>query len=399
MFKGEIALKGDKSITHRVIMMSSINKKITRIINPSNCVDVFSTISVLNQCGALFDYNSGDIIINKLLNHNPYHVLNCGNSGTTARLLIGLLFGQGYSAIIDGDDSLRSRPMDRVLDPLALMNLKYESKNKKLPIKIHSSIVAPVNHTLVVPSAQVKSSIILATFGYKNNCRIVDKFKTRDHTERMIKHFQSNISLSDYVVPGDISNAAFLIGAAVCINDSNFSVKDVLFNKTRNGLINTLIKMNANISISNIRKLQNEEICDINVKYSPNLISYNIDNDELVSMIDEIPIYAIISCFVKGKTTLINAPELRLKESDRISELCVHLSSANINIIESDNGFEIKPEINMYNTIKIESNDHRIIMACEIFNLIISGKCSSMFLEEVSISFPDFYSCIEKLTQ
>ena len=394
-----INIKGDKSITHRVIMLSSIISNDIIIKNPSNCIDVLSTIDVLNLCGANIIINNNEITNNSKIYKNPNSVLDCGNSGTTARLLIGLLFGMGISATIDGDSSLRSRPMDRVLDPLESMNLKYKSLNKKLPVHLHSSKLNPTNsYTLKVPSAQVKSSILFASFN--NPVKIIDKFGTRDHTERMFKFFKNNKEHRiEYFVPGDISNAAFIICAGIFIKDSNFLIKNVLFNESRNGFINVLKKMNADIFFKNVTEIQNEKVCDILVRYNPNLIPYQVSNNIIVKMIDEIPILAVVYCFVNFKTSLSNLSELRIKESDRISEICSHLNRGNVDIVEKNESLYINPNKKLYNTINITSKDHRIIMACEVFNLIISKKISKKQYSEVDISFPDFYKIISNLVK
>jgi len=400
MLKGEIILKGDKSITHRAIMLAAITEGKTKIINPSNCIDVQSSIDVLNMCGSNMFYDNNQIINTSKIYKNPNNVLYCGNSGTTARLLIGLLFGQGISAVIDGDKSLRKRPMDRVLKPLELMNLQYTSNNKKLPVTIYNSDIKSIKYTMDVPSAQVKSSILLASIGCESPSEIVDNFNSRDHTERILDYFnKKNKKLSEfsYNIPGDISNASFLIAAAVCIENSDIIIRNVLYNKTRFGFIDTLINMNADIIISNIKDVCNEQSCDIRVKYNPDITSVDILSENIVSMIDEIPVYAVVLCFAKGNTSLINASELRIKESDRISSLCSHLLSGNVNIQELTDGFSIESKNKLYNTIKIDSDDHRIIMASEIFNLIISGNCSGDFTDKISISFPDFYNVIKRV--
>ena len=399
MIKGEILLKGDKSVTHRVLMISSLFEYNVKIYNPSDCLDIVSTINVLNKCGAVIYYVKNNLICSGTASRNPESILNCGNSGTTARLLTGLLFGMGISARIDGDKSLRSRPMDRLLKPLELMNLKYHSKGKKLPLDIYSSTPKQIKYKLDVPSAQVKSAILLA--GFKNNIsEVVDSYGTRDHTERMINYFQNCTFTKPYLkykVSGDISSAAFLIASAVCIPNSDILIKNVLYNKTRFGFIETLIEMNADIVISNINDEYNEGICDIRVKYSQSIMPSKNHMSRIVSMIDEIPIFAVVSCFVNGITSVTNSKELRIKESDRISSLCSHFSSAGVMIKELSDGFIINPDKKLYNTIKINSQDHRIIMACEVFNLIIGSGLSSKYENEVSISFPDFYNILKEL--
>ena len=399
MIKGEISLKGDKSITHRVLMIGSVFDFDIQIYNSSECLDIHSTINALNECGTDIYYENGTIVCKGVIFENPKSILDCGNSGTTARLLVGLLFGRGISAKIDGDKSLRTRPMDRVLKPLKLMNLNFESSNYKLPITIYKSNPTKIKHQLEVPSAQVKSAILLA--GITNhNSQVIDSFGTRDHTERMIDYFKNYTFKKPYlkyIVPGDISSASFLIAAAICIPNSNIIIKNVLYNKTRLGFIETLIEMNADITISNISAAYNEKVCDIKAKYTHSLKSVSLDISRIVSMIDEIPIFAVASCFVNGITTINNANELRIKECDRISALCKHFASGGVNIKELSDGFIINPEKRLYNTINITSKDHRIIMACEIFNLIIGRKLSTKFENEVSVSFPNFYNVIKGL--
>ena len=252
-----IVIGGDKSISHRILIIGSLLDLRMKIKNLSLSFDVKNTIECLSLCGVIFSSDNDTINIDKAEFSNPIKELNCGNSGTTARLLIGLLVNRGISATISGDHSLLNRPMDRIINPLKLMNSKINSNQGHLPITIKKSKLLPINYDISVPSAQVKSCLLLA--GYQlNDHKIRDKYKTRNHTEIMFNYLANfeNNQISQYFIPSDISSASFIIALSIIRKGLYIKIDNLLFNPTRTGFINTLIKMNANINIGNIKYMQ-----------------------------------------------------------------------------------------------------------------------------------------------
>ena len=399
MIKGKIYLKGDKSISHRILMMASISKGIiTKINNLSNSVDVLTTIKCLVACGTLITENEDSVLVEGREMYDPLKVLNCQNSGTTARLLIGLLAGQGINADFIGDKSLTNRPMNRIIMPLRKMGLNITNDNGFLPIKIQKSILNKIKYTLQVPSAQVKSSLLFA--GINTKIDISDPFSTRDHTERIVDYFNKNTKTNKNIlfsIPGDISSASFLIAASILIPRSFLTIKEVLNNQTRNGFIDTCKKMGGIIIKDNLVKLNCENVCDITIKHSYHLKSETIDCTLDVNIIDEIPAFCILAAYANGESKIINASELKLKESNRLDEIYYYLTQMGINIHKIENGLIINGKDILYNTIECNSKDHRIIMMVDIFNLINGGIDMLSYNKNVDISFPDFYKIIKKV--
>ena len=293
MLKGTINLKGDKSISHRVLIFAAMAKGQSSIINLSACDDVRRTMDILKKCNIKIVTSNHQININSIKVKSNIKKFDCGNSGTTARLMLGFLPANGITGILYGDESLSKRPMNRVSKPLQELGINI-SNNKTLPISFKKSHPKNINYTLKVPSAQVKTSLILAALMSDEKSIIVDPFKTRDHTERILKYLGHNdkqfykfrFKGFQYSVPGDISNASFIITAAALIPNSDIKIKNILYNKTRIGYINILKKMGVKIKTSNHRSEFYEEVCDIEVKYSTNIKNINLNNEDVVSMID-----------------------------------------------------------------------------------------------------------------
>ena len=383
-------------------MVGSICDSETIIENLSNCDDVLSTINCLKDCGAKIQFFNDKCIIKQSTLIDPKVDLNCMNSGTTARLLIGLLSGQGINANFTGDKSLKNRPMDRILNPLSNMNLKFESDNMKLPIKIFKSKLNNINISLNVPSAQVKSSLIFAGLSLKNKSIIKDPFLTRDHTEKLIEYLKSNSNTDNfltgfnYCVPSDVSNAAFLIAAGLILENSKFHFKSILFNETRMGFIDSIIEMGAKVEIRNIVKKYKEKTCDIFVSYSRDLKGVVLDSKRVIKMIDEIPIFSIIACFSHGKTVIKGVDELRYKESDRVKAIYDNLSNMGADISLKNDEIIINGGKKLHNTSIKHFNDHRILMAFEILFLYLNKKIPE-YNPLVRNSFPDFYKHLNKI--
>lgn len=408
MLKGTIKLRGDKSISHRIVIFSALSKGKCTIKNLSNCEDVTKTINILKECNISFkNKNNNTIIINGGGLSSNTKKFDCGNSGSTARFMLGLLPSRGINGMLYGDQSLSSRPMKRIIEPLQQMNISINKTKNKLPITFNKSEAKAINYTLKIPSAQIKTAMIFTALSCQDKSYIKDPFKTRDHTERILQYLgykkstfsKFKIAPFDYTVPGDISSASFIISAALLIPNSNITIKNLLYNNTRTGYIKILKKMGANITVCNKRNLYNEPIVDMKIRYTHKLIGVNLTKDLIISMIDEIPIFALVASFSKGNTTVEGAEELRYKESDRIKSIVNNLKTCNVNITETKDGFIINDSHILYNTsINIE-NDHRIAMTFEILKLIKTGKIGDIAeeLPIINTSFPEFYKIIRNL--
>ena len=406
MLKGTIKLKGDKSISHRILILASSAKGNSEIYNLSECEDVKMTLEILKKCNIKISKINNKFIIKGNNLSSKSKNFYCGNSGSTARFMLGFLPFNGISGTLYGDESLSKRPMRRITNPLKKMGLNIIDDNDNLPISFKSSSAKSINYNLEIPSAQIKTSMIFAALTSEKRSYINDSFKTRDHTEKILQFLGSskgynsfNYSGFTYRVPGDISNASFIISAALLIPKSNITIKNILFNDTRTGYIKILKKMGAKIKVFNKNKLQNEVIADINIMHSPNLRGITLDKKMVVSMIDEIPVFALVASFSKGQTMLKDAEELRYKESDRIKAIVINLKKCGTDIIEKQDGFVINPSKMMYNTSINHFNDHRIAMTFEILKLILNKKIDGEYKKLVNTSFTDFYNILEGLNE
>ena len=412
MIKGEITFPGDKSISHRSLMFAALADGESRISNLSTGADVQSTRACLEACGIEIRNNGNDVIVTGGKFSNPALPLDCGNSGTTTRLLLGLLAGQGINATFIGDDSLSSRPMNRILDPLSQMGLKSESNDGKLPITIYKSELNGIEYESPVASAQVKSAVLLAGLGASGNTSVKEPILSRDHTEKMLLGLGANISTNELTttisllkaplsafelsVPGDPSTAAFFAAAAAIVPNSEIMLNRVLRNPTRIGFYGALQKMGAGMDCLNIAEEAGETIGKLKI-YSQTLNAITITKDDVPGLVDELPIIAILATQAKGKTEVRGAKELRVKECDRIHAVCKNLKKMRADIEELDDGFIIQgPTI--LKGAKIETfHDHRIAMAFKIAGLISDGDVTLDNPECASISYPEFYDELERL--
>ena len=414
---GEIKVPGDKSISHRSIMIGSLANGNTTVGNILMSEDIRRTIQCFQDMGVNIEKRNGIIYIKGagLFGLNaPKSILDCGNSGTTMRLLSGMLIGQKFSTTLIGDKSLMNRPMKRIIVPLSKMGGNIHGREDEYPpleIKPANNLLKGISYELPVASAQVKSSILLATLYSLGTTKIVENKTTRDHTERMLNYFGCNVlnkgneiimdgnhklSGKEVYIPGDISSAAFFIVAGTLIEDSNIIIKDVGINPTRTGIITVLKEMGANIKISNKRLLNNEPVGDIKVEHS-HLRGIQIDGDIVGSLIDEIPIIAVAAAFAKGKTIIRNAEELKYKESDRIKAMTTELKKMGAKVEELSDGMIIEG-VDFLRPAKLYSyNDHRIAMALSIAALKADGESYIDGYQSVNISYPNFYETLFNL--
>ena len=412
--KGEIIFPGDKSISHRALMFAALANGESRISNLSTGVDVNSTRNCLEACGIEMGNEGNEVVVNGGKFSDPTRPLDCGNSGTTTRLLLGLLAGQGINATFVGDESLSSRPMNRILDPLFQMGLKCESHDGKLPITIQNSDLNGIQYESPVASAQVKSAILLAGLGASGKTSVKEPILSRDHTEIMINGLGVDISIKgltatvsnlsspfssfQFSVPGDPSTAAFFAASAALVPNSEIVLNRVLANPTRIGFFAALEKMGVGIEWLDQWDEAGERIRNIKIFHQA-LNSTPITIDNIPGLIDEIPVIAILATQVEGKMEIRGAEELRIKECDRIHAICKNLKTMGADIQELDDGFIINGPTPLYGA-KIETfHDHRIAMAFAIAGFVANGKMVLDHPECASISYPEFYDELERMIQ
>lgn len=404
--KGELKVPGDKSISHRAVMIGSIAKGETIIRNILLSEDTLRTIECFREMGIDIDVDEKENIVRihgKGLYglKKPKKYLDCGNSGTTMRLLSGILVGQDFSSTLIGDESLSKRPMDRIIIPLTKMggNIKGED-NKYAPLRIEpSDELKGIDYELPVASAQVKSAILLASIYSKGKTKVIEKKITRDHTERMLQYFgEDEFKGKEIYIPGDISSSSFFLVAATILKDSSIIIKDVGINPTRTGIIDVIKAMGGNIRVENIRNINNEPIGDLYVSYSP-LKGIELDEKIIGRLIDEIPIIAVAAAFAEGTTTIRNAEELKYKETDRIQAMAKELKKMGADIEALSDGLIVKGKKNL-NPARVNTyNDHRIAMALSVAALNIIGESEIIDTQCVNVSYPNFYHSIREILE
>ena len=409
---GVIKIPGDKSISHRSIIIPSISRGVSEIKNILMSEDVMHTLEAFKALGVKIVNDNDKIIIHgnglnslKKSEKNIY----LGNSGTSARLLTGLLASQSFNTTLEGDKSLSSRPMSRITDPLKIMGAKFDNTSGTLPLKIIGNKLKNSKINIQIPSAQIKSGLILAAINTAGVSNIVERNITRDHTENMLRSFGANIDVikngsetsitikgkqelksNDIDVPSDLSSSAFFIISALINKGSKISMTNINVNPTRDGLLKALKKMGARIVVKNSRKLSGEIVADIDVEYS-NLIGCELDSEIAKLMIDEYPILSIAAAFANGPSLFKGLSELRVKESNRLELIKLNLVRCGCQCEIINDDLLIKPSKN-YNPInnKIRTDfDHRIAMAFTV----MGSKIGNLFIEDalsINTSFPNF---------
>ncbi|HMW33332.1 MAG TPA: 3-phosphoshikimate 1-carboxyvinyltransferase [bacterium] len=405
-------IPGDKSITHRAVIFSAMSESIVSLFNIATGADVQSTIDCMRRLGVKVDQNGSELHITGCGMHGfvaPSAPLYCGNSGTTARLLAGILSGQSFKSELSGDASLSRRPMRRIIEPLTQMGAKIKtSAHQTLPIEIEGTELKAIDYSLPIASAQVKSCILLAGHYAKGITTVRESVMTRDHTERLLPTIKKSvedgrISLSvtggesfrfDHMtIPGDLSSAAFLIATGLLLPESEVTIRHVSLNPTRIAFLEILKKMGADITIHNITEAR-EPYGDIVTRHTRELKSVQLSGSVVAALIDEIPILAVLGTHLKDGLEVRDARELRNKECDRIEAIVKNMRSMGIRIDEFDDGFRIYP--GSFRSSEIDSfDDHRIAMAFTVAALIAEGGESIVHsAEAVRISFPEFYSTL-----
>ena len=416
---GTATIPGDKSISHRSIIIPSISNGICEINNILKSDDVLHTLKAFKDMGVkIIESDQKIIIFGQGLNSlkKPKNEIYLGNSGTSARLLTGLLASQKFDTVLTGDSSLSKRPMERISDPLNKMNAKIFTSKGTMPLKIKGKVLLPIQFNLKIPSAQIKSGIILASLNTEGETSITENKVTRDHTETMLESFGANISIQktenkkfikvvgkkeliskNIDIPNDLSSSAFFIVAALINKNSHLFLKNINNNSTRNGLILALKKMGANIILSNERLSNNEKVCDIEVK-SSELKGCEFGPEMADLMIDEYPILSVAASFANSPSVFRGLGELRVKESDRLELILLNLQNCGIDCYSKNDDLYIVPSRNykIKNNIIQTDFDHRIAMAFAIMGTKI-GPLNIEDSESIKTSFPTFMSEINKL--
>jgi 3-phosphoshikimate 1-carboxyvinyltransferase len=413
--KGELSLPGDKSISHRAVLFSAMASGKSVIKNISLGEDVKSTMKIMQQLGANIISKDDQIMIEGCGFRgfkNPSRVLDCGNSGTSARLIAGLLAAQNFISKLVGDESLSKRPMRRVIDPLMKMGTEFKSnENLTLPLTIFPKPqIQTINYEMPVASAQVKGSILIAGLHYDDETSVIENVQTRNHTEKMLGLLVRNESgkfvssssrknypeAKEYFIPGDISTSAFHIVLTLLTPNSGLMIKNVSLNPTRIGFIEVLKKMGANISFENIKTSSNEEYGNVIVK-SSSLKNIQIDSQIIPNIIDEIPILTIAGICADGDFEIENAKELRVKESDRIKSVCSNLKLLGLQVEEKEDGFNVRGSIKNSKPVFESFGDHRIAMSFAILCMLLDKGGEVNGFECVNISNPKFEEQINSI--
>ena len=414
---GNIFVPGDKSISHRSLILGSISQGETRISNFLNSLDCLKTLECMQALGAEIELGKDNSVKIKGKGlyglKEPKDILDVGNSGTTIRLLAGLLSGQDFYSVLNGDDSIKKRPMKRVVKPLRLMGADIWGRKdgQFTPLSIRGNKLRPLHYTLPVASAQVKTALLLAGLYTTGETVVKEPLPTRDHTEKMLELMQADLIISlpeikvvggkelkgtDIFIPGDISSAAYFIVAASMLKDSQIIIKQVGVNPTRIGILEILKKMGTKIDTLNYQIKSNEPQADLMIEYSK-LKGVEIKKENVPSLIDELPLIAVAATQAQGKTVVSGAKELRVKETDRIKAMVSELKKMGADIEEREDGFTVNGPTGLQGAVCESYNDHRIAMSLAVAALLAEGKTIIKNSECIDISFPGFEKTLRKL--
>ncbi|MEH7109332.1 3-phosphoshikimate 1-carboxyvinyltransferase [Bacillus sp. JJ1764] len=416
--RGEITVPGDKSISHRSVMFGSIAHGETIVTNFLPGEDCLSTISCFRKLGVTIKEDGEKLRISgKGFSGltEPKEILDVGNSGTTIRLLLGILAGRPFHSSLVGDQSIGKRPMTRVTVPLSKMGAAIDGRNNGCytPISVRGGSLAPIHYELPVASAQVKSSLILAGLQADGESTIIEPVETRDHTERMIRWFGGEIKKDHNVikvkggqkltgteihVPGDISSAAFFLVAGAILPESEIVLKNVGLNPTRTGIIEVMEKMGADLEIVQQNQSQFEPAGDLVVRTS-NLKGTVIEGNLIPKLIDEIPIIALLASQAEGVTVIKDAEELKVKETNRIDTVVHELQKLGVSIVATDDGMIINGKCKLMGGQVSSHGDHRIGMMLSIAALLCDDEVQLDQSEAISVSYPNFFTHLDKLSR
>ena len=408
--RGEVSVPGDKSISHRSVILGALAKGKTHIIGFLNADDCLKTAAALQALGVKIDnLGQADMVVHGVGLRglrDPGKPLDLGNSGTGMRLLMGVLAGQDFTTTLTGDESLHRRPMDRIAIPLGQMGIEVSGQGERCtsPVTIYGGQPRAITYHTPMASAQVKSAVLLAGLYADGTTTVIEPAPSRDHTERMLAAFGAEITVNglqgsvvgspklrgqEIVVPGDFSSAAFLLAAGLVTPDSQVTVRNVLLNRTRTGLLDILQRMGADVEVADRRQVSGEERGSITARTSQ-LIATEVGGDEIPRMLDEVPILALLATQAEGQTVIRDAAELRVKESDRLATTAQVLRAFGADIEEQPDGLVIAGPTRLHGATVNSYGDHRIAMTAAIAGLIAAGETIVKDTACIDTSFPGF---------
>ncbi len=413
--RGTLHLPGDKSISHRYAMLAAIAEGATRIRNYATGADCQSTLGAIRMLGVPVEQQEAEVLISGAgLDglREPAGILDAGNSGSTIRMLSGILAAQPFTSRIAGDESLSQRPMERIMRPLEAMGASIQAREGRFPpLEIRGARLRPIDYTLPVASAQVKTCVLLAGLHAEGVTTVREPVRTRDHTEIALREFGAEVEVQnstiavrgrsrlhslDLAVPGDLSTAAFFLAAALLIPDSHLTIQDVGLNPTRAALLDFLISMGADIRIPRLEQRAGELVGDIEIR-SSSVRGGRIEKELSAALIDEIPVLAVLGAGSQQGLEVRDAAELRVKESDRIATLAENLRRMGVTIDVFPDGFRV-PGRQRFHAAGLDSfGDHRIAMAFGVAALAADGECIIDGAEAASVSFPDFFATLARI--
>ena len=412
---GELTVPGDKSISHRAVMFGSLAKGTTKITHFLEGADCLSTISCFRKMGIDIENNSGEILVHGKGLHGlsaPVDILDVGNSGTTTRLISGILAGQNFVSELTGDDSIQSRPMKRIMTPLLSMGADIASikGNNCVPLRIIGHPLKAIHYDSPVASAQVKSCVLLAGMYSDGITSVTEPVLSRNHTEIMLNYFGARVTSEEttasiapepslfareITVPGDISSAAYFIAAGLLVPGSEILLKNVGINPTRDGLLRVCKDMGADITLLNVN-MEGEPTADLLVRTS-SLHGTTVGGEIIPTLIDEIPMIAVMAAFAEGTTVIKDAKELKVKESDRILVMAENLSRMGADITPTEDGMIIHGGKPLHGAEIDSYLDHRVAMSFAVAGLLCDGPLSIKGGDCVKISYPEFYEDLYRL--
>ncbi|VDH01684.1 3-phosphoshikimate 1-carboxyvinyltransferase 1 [Lysinibacillus sphaericus] len=415
---GTLQVPGDKSISHRAVMLGAIAKGTTTISGFLAGEDCLSTIRIFSQLGVNIERSGTNVTVKSpgiTAWKNPNEALDAGNSGTTARLLLGILAGSQVTAEITGDRYLCKRPMRRVTTPLTEMDAKFESDHVAgtLPLTVKGSPLKAMSYEMPIASAQVKSALLFAGFSAEGTTVVTEKAVSRDHTERMLQQFGAKVQTEgtsvsivggqslqacDVKVPGDISSAAFFMCAAAMVPGSTITFKDVGLNPTRTGIVDVLKEMGAKVSIEHEVEVEGEPYGELTVETS-DLRAIEISGSLIPRLIDELPVIALLATQAKGTTIIKDAEELRVKETDRIEAVCSELQKLGASIEPTPDGMRVTGPTKLKGATLSSHGDHRLGMMAAIASLVTEGPVQIEDASCINVSYPGFFEHLNSLTR
>lgn len=415
---GEVSIPGDKSISHRAIMFGSISNGLTEVSNFLEGADCLSTISCFQKMGVSIEQNNDHVRIHGNGLHGltaPQDILDVGNSGTTTRLISGILAGQSFTSHLNGDASIQTRPMKRIITPLQMMqaDIRSDKGNDCAPLTITGRPLHAIHYDSPVASAQVKSCVLLAGLYADGQTSVTEPVLSRNHTELMLSAFGATISSKGTTatidpdpvltgqkieVPGDISSAAYFLVAGLIVPNSEIVIRNVGINPTRDGILRVALAMGGNITRLNERTVSGEPVCDLLVR-SSSLHGTTVEGAIIPTLIDEIPAIAILAAYADGKTTIRDAAELKVKESDRIQTITGNLLAMGADITPTDDGMIIRGGAPIHGATINSYKDHRIAMSFAVAALAADGETTILDGDCINISYPGFYDDLALLSR